>query len=346
MRNVLAVLLAATMLAGMATAGEGKWRIALSNDYAGNSMRQSMIAIWKQAAEEAVAKGLIAEAPVFNTNESSAPEQSAQIQSLIMDGYDAIVLNAASPTGLNAAVKEALDAGVVVVSFDNNVTQEGVWLLSTEWRKMAHAQIDYLTKVRGITKGNLLEIRGLAGTWVDAEIHAGFVEALENYPDLKVVAEVNGDWTTSIAQRAVAGILPSLPDVVAVITQGGDGFGTVKAFEVSGRDVPLVMMGNRYDELELWREMRDKNGYDTMSVSTSPGVSGLGFWIALEILEGRDTPKDMPVPPYVIYKDTLDAAFASAPKGGVAALIYPREWVQQLIENTREGKEPPPNPAP
>lgn len=344
MKKLFLLLLVGALFVGAASAGEKKWRIALSNDYAGNSMRQSMISIWKQAAEEAVAKGLIAEAPVFNTNESSAPEQAAQIQSLVLEGYDAIVLNAASPTGLNAAVKEALDAGVVVVSFDNNVTQEGVWLLSTEWRKMSHAQIEYLTKERGITKGNLLEIRGLAGTWVDEEIHAGFVEALEPYPDLKIVASVNGDWTTSIAQRAVAGIIPSLPEIDAVVTQGGDGFGAVKAFETSGRKVPLVMMGNRYDELELWREMRDKSGYETMSVSTSPGVSGIGFWTALDILEGNDVPKDMPVPPYVILKDRLDEAFASAPKGGVAALIYPREWVQQLISNTSAGMPPPKDP--
>lgn len=345
MKKLLLLFLAACLLCGAADAGEKKkWRIALSNDYAGNSMRQSMIAIWKQAAEEAVAKGLIEEAPVFNTNSSSAPEQAAQIQSLILDGYDAIALNAASPTALNAAVKEALDAGVVIVSFDNNVTQEGVWGLYTEWRKMSHAQVDYLAKTRGVTKGNLLEIRGLAGTWVDEEIHLGFVEALAPYPDLKVVAEVNGDWTTSIAQKAVAGIIPSLPEIDAVITQGGDGFGAVKAFEAAGRKVPLVMMGNRYDELEIWREMRDKSGYETMSVSTSPGVSAIAFWTALEILEGNDVPKSMPVPPYVIFKDTLDKAFASAPKGGVAALIYPRSWVQQLIANTRAGTPPPADP--
>lgn len=342
MKRLVVGLLIAVLAIGTATAGEKKWRIALSNDYAGNSMRQSMIAIWKQAAEEAKAQGLIEEAPVFNTNESSAPEQSAQLLNLILEGYDAIALNAASPTGLNAAVKEALDAGIVVVSFDNNVTQPGVWILSTEWRRMSHAQVDYL--VTKMTKGNLLEIRGLAGTWVDEEFHAGFLEALKPYPDLKIVGTVYGNWTSSVAQKEVAGIIPSLPQIDAVITQGGDGFGAVKAFEAAGRKVPLIMMGNRYDELEIWRELRDKDGYETMSVSTSPGVSGIAFWTALEILQGKDVPKKMPVPPYIILKDTLDKAFASTPKGGVAALIYPRTWVQKLIENTRNGNPPPPDP--
>jgi ribose transport system substrate-binding protein len=76
------------------------------------------------------------------------------------------------------AVKEAIDAGVVIVSFDNNVTEPGAYILSTEWRQMAKEQIDYITKIKGLTKGNLLEIRGLAGTWVDAEIHGGLEEYL------------------------------------------------------------------------------------------------------------------------------------------------------------------------
>ena len=345
MRKSCLWLLAVVLLAWAAGAGEkGKWRIALSNDYAGNSMRQSMIAIWKQAAAEAVAKGWIAEAPVFNTNESSAAEQAAQIQSLILDGYDAIALNAASPTALNTVVKEAADAGVVIVSFDNNVTEESAYILSTEWRQMAKEQVDYLTRTRGIVKGNLLEIRGLAGTWVDEEIHGGLAEYLKPYPDLKIAGTVYGNWTGSIAQKEVAGILPSLPEITAVVDQGGDGFGAAKAFEASGRKLPLIIMGNRYDELVIWRELRDREGYETMSVSTSPGVSAIAFWTALEILDGTETPKTMPVPPYVITKDKLDAAIAGTEPGGVAALVYPRSWVQGLIANTKAGKRPPADP--
>ncbi len=44
--------------------------------------------------------------------------QPAQVQNLILQGYDAIVINAASPTHLNGAIKQACDAGIVVVSFD------------------------------------------------------------------------------------------------------------------------------------------------------------------------------------------------------------------------------------
>ena len=37
-------------------------------------------------------------------------------------------------------------------------------------------------------KGNVLEIRGIAGTSVDNDIHAGIVQGFAKYPKIKVVA--------------------------------------------------------------------------------------------------------------------------------------------------------------
>jgi ribose transport system substrate-binding protein len=79
---------------------EGKWRIAFSNDYAANSWRQQMLRDWQFVVDKAKGEGLIADAQAFTTNESSAAEQAAQIQNLILEGYNAIVLDASSPTAL------------------------------------------------------------------------------------------------------------------------------------------------------------------------------------------------------------------------------------------------------
>ena len=60
--------------------------------------------------------------------------------------------------------------------------------------------------------GNLLEIRGLAGVFVDDEISKGIHEGVAENPQFKIVGSVHGDWDQAKAQAAVAGILPSLPD--------------------------------------------------------------------------------------------------------------------------------------
>ncbi len=85
-------------------APKAKWRIALSNDYAANSWRQQMLSDFQTVVNKAKSEGLIVEGAAFTTNESSAAEQAAQIQNLILEGYYAILLDAATPTALNGAV--------------------------------------------------------------------------------------------------------------------------------------------------------------------------------------------------------------------------------------------------
>ena len=94
------------------------------------------------------------------------PTQAAQIQNLILQGYDAIVINAASPTALNGAIKQACDAGIVVVSFDGTVTAPCAYRVVVDYKALGAEEVDQMAKLQP-KGGNLLEIRGLAGTSID-----------------------------------------------------------------------------------------------------------------------------------------------------------------------------------
>ncbi|WP_440409177.1 ABC transporter substrate-binding protein [Neorhizobium petrolearium] len=309
-------------------------KIALSNNYAGNSWRQAMLTSWDKITKDAVAKGVVAAADPFTTAENQATEQAAQIQNLILQGYDAIVVNAASPTALNGAIKEACDAGIIVVSFDGIVTEPCAWRIAVDFKAMGESQLDYLAK-KLPKGGNLLEIRGLAGVSVDDEIHAGIEAGVKKNPQFKIVGSVNGDWAQDVAQRAVAGILPSLPEIAAVVTQGGDGYGAAQAFSAANRPTPTIVMGNREDELVWWKQQKDKNGYETMSVSIAPGVSTLAFWVAQQILDGKEVKKDLVVPFLRIDQDNLETNLAGTQKGGVANVEYSLEDAQKVIASAK-----------
>ena len=232
--TAIAIALAAS--AGSALADTTDKKIALSNNYAGNSWRQAMLRSWDKVTKPAVEAGIVAAADPFTTAENQVTEQAAQIQNLVLQGYDAIVLNAASPDALNGAVKEACDAGVIVVSFDGIVTEPCAWRIAVDFKQMGKDEVLYL-KDKLPEGGNLLEIRGLAGVFVDDEISKGIHEGVAENPQFKIVGSVHGDWDQDEAQAAVAGILPSLPDdIVAVVTQGGDGYGAAQAFAAAGRD--------------------------------------------------------------------------------------------------------------
>lgn len=326
--SALAVILASST----ALAETSSKRIALSNNYAGNSWRQAMLESWAKVTGPAVEQGIVAAADAFTTAENQATEQAAQIQNLILQGYDAIVLNAASPTALNGAVKEACDAGITVVSFDGIVTEPCAWRIAVDFKGMGKSEIDYLKEALP-EGGKLLEIRGLAGVFVDDEISAGIHEGVTENPQFEIVGSVHGDWAQDVAQKAVAGILPSLPEgIVGVVTQGGDGYGAAQAFAAAGRPTPLIIMGNRQDELAWWKEQKDASGYKTMSVSIAPGVSTLAFWVAQQILDGKEVPKDLIVPFLRIDQDNLEANLESTPAGGVANVEYSQEDAIKVIE--------------
>lgn len=332
MKRALALgALTIVLMSGTALAETSGKKIALSNNYAGNSWRQAMLTSWDTITKPAVAGGIVAAADAFTTAENQATEQASQIQNMILQGYDAIVVNAASPTAINGAVKEACDAGIIVVSFDGIVTEPCAWRIAVDFAAMGKSEIDYLKDaIPG--GGKLLEIRGLAGVFVDDEISKGIHAGVAENTQFEIVGSVHGDWAQDVAQKAVAGILPSLPaDIVGVVTQGGDGYGAAQAFAAAGRPTPLIIMGNRQDELAWWKEQKDANGYKTMSVSIAPGVSTLAFWVAQQILDGAEVPKDLVVPFLRIDQDTLEANLETTPAGGVANVEYSLEDAKAVI---------------
>ena len=313
------------VLAGTAFADTSSKKIAFSNNYAGNSWRQAMLKSYDAVTKKAVADKVVAAADVFTTADKEVPTQAAQIQNLILQGYDAIVINAGSPDALNGAVKQACDAGIVVVSFDGIVTEPCAYRVVVDFKDMGLQEVEQMAKFQP-KGGNLLEIRGLAGTSIDEAIHQGILEGVAKHPEFKIVNSVTGDWDQTTAQKAVATVLPSLPDIVGIVDQGGDGYGAAQAFAAAGKARPTIIMGNRQDELQWWKEQKAKDGYTTWSASIAPGVSTLAFWVAQQILDGKkDTPHDLLVPYLAFTQDDFEAVLPTIEKGSVASHEYTQD---------------------
>src|SRR6185312_15472138 len=182
---VLGALVAA-LGASTAYADTSAARIAFSNNYAGNSWRQAMLKSYDLVTKKAVADKIVAAADVFTTADQEVPTQAAQLQNLILQGYDAIVINSASPDALNGAVKQACDAGIVVVSFDGIVTEPCAYRVVVDFEDMGKQEVEQMAKFQP-KGGNLLEIRGLAGTSIDGLIHKGIEEGVKAHPQFKIV---------------------------------------------------------------------------------------------------------------------------------------------------------------
>ena len=347
----LAALLAgtATTIAsaddGVATGDTSGKKIAFSNSYAGNSFRQVMIKSFEEMGAQAVKDKKVAGVTVVSSN-NSVTEQASQIQNLILQGYNAIVVLAGSDTALNGAIKDACNAGIVVVVFASGVTEPCAYNVDYNLDSYAKAELDFIASKLGDKPANIFEIRGMAGDGFDKRLHEGVEKAMKAHPSYKPVGEVYGQWTATIAQKEVAGVLPSLPEIDAVLTQGGDGYGAAQAFKTAGRKLPIIVMGNREDELGVWKQEHDANGYETFSLGATPSVSQIAFWVAQQILAGKQVPKFVEAPLLQIYQKDLDAFMKVTPKGGVTNPVYPQELVVKMIDANTNKTPLPPIPAP
>jgi ribose transport system substrate-binding protein len=338
MKRSLSILLLSAlcvMQTAAASADTRAKKIAFSNNYAGNSWRQAMLKSYGVVGNKAVAGKIVAAADVFTAADKSVPTQAAQIQNLILQGYDAIVINAASPTALNGAIKQACSAGIVVVSFDGTVTEPCAYRVVVDYQALGREEVEQLAKLAP-KGGNLLEIRGLAGTSIDATLHAGIMAGVKAHANFKIVGSVTGEWDQTIAQKAVASILPSLPLVVGVVDQGGDGYGAAQAFVSAKKPLPVIVMGNRQDELAWWQQQKIKTGYETWSGSIAPGISTLAFWVAQQVLDGKKVSHNLIVPYLSFNQDNFEAALRNIPKGGVASHEYTQaDAIAAIMANTK-----------
>ena len=119
-RRVLVGSVAAGLVAKPAVAANKKFKIALSNSYIGNKWRIEMENVFKAALQMEPFKSEV-DGSWFNSG-NDVSKQSQQLTNLIAERVDAIIVDAASPTGLNGILSQAAQRGILVVSFDNIVT--------------------------------------------------------------------------------------------------------------------------------------------------------------------------------------------------------------------------------
>lgn len=94
---------------GGKTGKDGKFTIALSNSYIGNKWRIEMVNTFKSTCDSKPWKDQV-DCSVYNSG-NDVSKQSQQISNLISSRVDAILVEAASPTGLNGVIQQACDRG-------------------------------------------------------------------------------------------------------------------------------------------------------------------------------------------------------------------------------------------
>ncbi len=264
------------------------YHIAISNSYIGNTWRTEMMKIAKAFSQKPDIKSHIKQFQAASSgNDVSA--QIAQMNQMILAGVDAIVVDAASPTGLNSVIDQAVSSGILVVSFDNVVTTKKAVLVNENQYEMGKRRAEFVVKQMG-GKGHVLLVRGVAGTFVDSEHARAAHHVLSKHPNMNVT-EVIGNWDDGTAQKVTANALATTPNIDGVICGGGD-TGVVRAFLQAGRKmVPIA------GEAENgFRKLAAKHKFPMMSIGNSPAEVAVSMRVAIEALQGKTVPQSIDIP--------------------------------------------------
>lgn len=268
---------------------EGPYTIGISNSFIGNAWRTQMIQMAYAYADTEEASALIDELLVVSTGQD-VEAQIAAIDNMIAYGVDAIILNAATPTGFDAVIRRAADAGIIVVSFDNVVTAPEAILVNEDQIEFGSVMAqDLVDRLGG--EGNVVMINGVAGTSVDSDRNSGAKAVFEQYPGITVIAELEGQWDSGTAQTVMADFLATQPEIDGVWVQGG-GPGVIQAFEDAGLELP-PMAGEAEN---AFRTALGEGAFEGISVGQTPGMVAVAMKVALEALQGREIPQNISMP--------------------------------------------------
>jgi ribose transport system substrate-binding protein len=213
---------------------------------------------------------------LVNAAEWDASRQIAQLEDFITRGVDAIVVCPVDSSGIGAGIRAANRAGVPVFTAD---------IASFSGEVVAHVASDNLAggRLAGEYLVDLLNGRGKVAIINQPIVTStldrvqGFREVLEAYPEIEIVADVNGDGVRDRALRAASDVLQAQPDLDGIFAINDDSaLGTLDAVEDFGRENIVIV------------------GYD----ATPPARDA--------ILKGRALKADVVQYPFKIGHETID----------------------------------------
>lgn len=215
--------------------------------------------------------------------------QQKGIEDAIAQGVDAIMLTSLSRAGLAASVERATAAGIpVILCMAGAETDQFTAEVSAEMPRMGYDSAKAVAEKIGGT-GKIVMIHGIAGVDAAEFWKLGAKTAFAEYPDIEIVAEQNGNWSTADSLNVMRTVLVQEPEIDAIWAGGFEmGVGVVDAFKEAGRDVPFIGgTGITNGFLRIAQE----DGLDFFAVQFPPAGSAKCVDTMIAVLEGQPVQK-------------------------------------------------------
>lgn len=184
------------------------------------------------------------EATIFDSQNDTAKE-SDHFENVIAGGYTAILFNPTDADGSIANVKKAKRAGIPTFCIDREINSNDdavAQILSDNYTGCVELGQYFVKKMN--QEGKYVELLGILGdnnTWNRSK---GFHSVVDNYPELKMVAQQSAEFDRTRAMDVLESILQANPDIDAVFC-GNDAMamGAYQALAGAGKADKVMVFG-------------------------------------------------------------------------------------------------------
>ncbi len=184
------------------------------------------------------------EVTIFDSQNDTAKE-SDHFENIIAGRYAAILFNPTDADGSIANVRKAKEANVPTFCIDREISANDVavaQMLSDNYAGAVEIGQYFVKKLN--QKGDYVELLGILGdnnTWNRSK---GFHSVVDNYPELKMVAQQCAEFDRTKAMEVLESILQANPEIDAVFC-GNDAMamGAYQALAAAGKADKVMVFG-------------------------------------------------------------------------------------------------------
>ncbi|MBE1593468.1 substrate-binding domain-containing protein [Nonomuraea angiospora] len=226
--------------------------------------------------------------------QNDASRQAAQVQGFTSRRMRAVIINPVDSNALATQVKAANLAGIPVIAADRAINH--AWVAETLTSdNAAGGRLGAQELAKQIDgKGDVVVLRGTAGTSASRDRSKGFDDGLAAYPKIKVVATQRADFDRAKGQNVMTGLIRSHPGLDGVFAENDEmALGAIQALgPKAGHRVKVVGFDGTPDGIKAVRA-----GTMAATVTQQPRLIGWqAVQDAIKAARGQTVAKTVAVP--------------------------------------------------
>jgi ribose transport system substrate-binding protein len=279
--------------------GHGTLTVAYADGFGEN--------VWRQVTKmEFIAQALTypnIKKIIYTSATGDATKAVSDMRAYIAQKVDVIVIFADAGPALLPTVKEATEAGILVVLHNGTYVggKPGKDFLTTIAENICALGTDFVKIVLDNSKKDpttIVELGGTPGNGLSAGWQKCSEEEIAKHKNLKLLGKADTNWTQEGSFKAMSGFLAQYGSVDAVLFEYADGFrGGLRAYDAA-KKAPDLIVTLRTDEMGVicdWEKANDPN-FKIYYSNGQNDQARFALTAAMMKKEGKDIPPTIDVP--------------------------------------------------